>query len=165
MGWVWERLRSTNHWNVWKRKFLTLKGPELQIFEMPPVSTPVVPLPFLSIHCQVIRLTKQWTLCSCRKDLFSLLKDPPSLWKLQSSFILLLICFVFQNPIPPGNSYSFYGVGEYTLWIFPGTAVSPSTQALIIVLIIMFQLFKISLLSSIVWDIILSQHDKFSYTL
>ena len=38
MGWVWERLRSTNHWNVWKRKFLTLKGSELQIFEMPPVS-------------------------------------------------------------------------------------------------------------------------------
>ncbi|XP_020631141.1 gamma-1-syntrophin-like isoform X1 [Orbicella faveolata] len=39
MGWVWERLRSTNHWNVWKRKFLTLKGSELQIFEMPPVVT------------------------------------------------------------------------------------------------------------------------------
>lgn len=38
MGWVWERLRSTSHWNVWKRKFLTLKGSELQIFEMPPVS-------------------------------------------------------------------------------------------------------------------------------
>ena len=38
MGWVWERLRSTNHWNVWKRKFLTLKGSELQVFEMPPVS-------------------------------------------------------------------------------------------------------------------------------
>ncbi|KAJ7351795.1 hypothetical protein OS493_035520 [Desmophyllum pertusum] len=37
MGWVWERLRSTNHWNVWKRKFLTLKGSELQVFEMPPV--------------------------------------------------------------------------------------------------------------------------------
>ena len=39
MGWIWERLRSTNHWNVWKRKFLTVKGSELQIFEMPPVST------------------------------------------------------------------------------------------------------------------------------
>lgn len=118
----------------------------------------------LSVHCQAIWLTKQWTLC-CRKYLFSLFKDPPPLWKLQSSFRPLLICFVFQNPIPLGNSYSFYGVGEYTLWIFPGTAVSPSTQAFIIVLIIMFQLFKISLLSSIVWDIILSQHDKFSYTL
>lgn len=37
MGWVWERMKSTNHWNVWKRKFLTLKGSELQIFNMPPV--------------------------------------------------------------------------------------------------------------------------------
>lgn len=39
MGWIWERLRSTNHWNVWKRKFLTVKGSELQVFEMPPVAT------------------------------------------------------------------------------------------------------------------------------
>ena len=39
MGWIWERMKSTNHWNIWKRKFLTLKGPELQIFNMPPVST------------------------------------------------------------------------------------------------------------------------------
>lgn len=39
MGWIWERLKSTSHWNVWKRKFLTLKGSELQIFEMPPVVT------------------------------------------------------------------------------------------------------------------------------
>lgn len=39
MGWVWERMKSTSHWNVWKRKFLTLKGPELQLFEMPPVVT------------------------------------------------------------------------------------------------------------------------------
>ncbi|XP_068737422.1 gamma-2-syntrophin-like isoform X1 [Montipora capricornis] len=39
MGWVWERTKSTNHWNVWKRKFLAVKGSELQIFEMPPVVT------------------------------------------------------------------------------------------------------------------------------
>ena len=38
MSWVWERMKSTSHWNVWKRKFLTVKGSELQIFEMPPVS-------------------------------------------------------------------------------------------------------------------------------
>lgn len=38
MSWVWERTKSTSHWNVWKRKFLTVKGSELQIFEMPPVS-------------------------------------------------------------------------------------------------------------------------------
>ncbi|XP_067046604.1 gamma-1-syntrophin-like isoform X2 [Acropora muricata] len=39
MSWVWERTKSTSHWNVWKRKFLTVKGSELQIFEMPPVVT------------------------------------------------------------------------------------------------------------------------------
>ncbi|EDO36661.1 predicted protein [Nematostella vectensis] len=39
MCWVWERLKSTNHWNIWKRKFLTIKGPLLQLFEMPPVVT------------------------------------------------------------------------------------------------------------------------------
>lgn len=39
MGWAWERLKSTSHWNVWKRKFIAIKGSEFYIFDMPPVIT------------------------------------------------------------------------------------------------------------------------------
>ncbi|XP_031555245.1 gamma-2-syntrophin-like isoform X2 [Actinia tenebrosa] len=39
MCWVWERIQSTTHWNVWKRKFMTIKGCEIALFEMPPVVT------------------------------------------------------------------------------------------------------------------------------
>ncbi|KAK3699574.1 hypothetical protein QZH41_014275, partial [Actinostola sp. cb2023] len=39
MCWVWERIQSTNHWNVWKRKFMSIKGSEIFMFDMPPVIT------------------------------------------------------------------------------------------------------------------------------
>ncbi|XP_020896203.1 gamma-2-syntrophin isoform X2 [Exaiptasia diaphana] len=39
MCWVWERIQSTSHWNVWKRKFMSIKGSEIFLFDMPPVVT------------------------------------------------------------------------------------------------------------------------------
>ncbi|XP_077990100.1 gamma-2-syntrophin-like [Glandiceps talaboti] len=39
MGWVSERVQASRSWQHWKSKFLAIRGPEIMIFDSPPVNT------------------------------------------------------------------------------------------------------------------------------
>ena len=49
MGWAQERASPGRHSQAWKPKFVALKGPDVFLFEFPPVS-------MLSYPCQNYRL-------------------------------------------------------------------------------------------------------------
>jgi len=42
MSWTQERVSPARHWQAWKPKFLALKGTDICLFDMPPVSRSIL---------------------------------------------------------------------------------------------------------------------------